>query len=68
MEPTRKMTPRPVMLRAMRRYAGHSLPPPTEREQQDAILILAEGPVEIDPRDDPLYAEAERIFAEASVT
>lgn len=57
---------RPVMSRLSRRWSGHRVDRPTEDEKRDAILVLAEGWTSDHPRHDPLYAEAERIFEEAS--
>lgn len=58
--------PRPVAARFAARMAGRTLPMPTDAERADAILVLKEGPMlHDDPITDPLYAEAERIFAEA---
>lgn len=47
----------------MRRMWDISLPPPTEKEQQDAIAILADPLNEAIPG---LWEEAHRIFDEAS--
>jgi len=56
----------PVHGRWLRRMTGKRLDPPSEAEKQHAIAILGDGPpLTGDP--DPLYVEAERIFAEASV-
>lgn len=64
---TTHFRPRPVMSRLVRRWAGRELEPPTEEEKVDATTVLHEGPSTDDPKDDPLYVEAERIFAEAGV-
>lgn len=65
--PTQHFRPRPVMARLHRRWTTTRAPgPPTEAEIRDAILVLAEGYLADHPRHDPLYAEAERIFEEAS--
>ena len=62
---TTRIRPRPIMSRLHHRWAGHRLEAPTEAEIRDAIEILREGPQTDDPAEDPLYAEAERIMAEA---
>lgn len=59
---TTRVRPRPVMWRLSLRYAGRVVPPPSEEEKQDAMVILREGPT---VEDDPLYGEAERIMADA---
>jgi hypothetical protein len=54
----------PVNARWLRRMLGKKLEPPTDAEKQHAIEVLRSGPPEHgDP--DPVYVEAERIFAEA---
>jgi hypothetical protein len=58
-----RVCPRPVMWRLAHRYAGRMVGPPSEREKQDAIQILREGPT---VEDDPLHAEAQRILDDAS--
>jgi len=60
---TTRLKPRPVWDRWMRRMWDISLPPPTEKEQQDAIAILADPLNEAIPG---LWEEAHRIFDEAS--
>ena len=64
---TDRIRPRPVMARLHHHWAGHELDPPTDEEKADAVDILREGPVTRDPVMDPLYAMAERIFAEAGL-
>lgn len=55
----------PVHARWLRRIAGKRIEAPTEAEKSHAIEVLRWGPPEVgDP--DPIYLEAERIFAEAS--
>lgn len=63
---TDRIRPRPVMARLVARWAGRELNAPSPEEQCDAVLVLREGPMTDEPKDDPLYAEAERIFAEAA--
>lgn len=64
---TEHFRPRPVMARLRRRWTTpRDLKPPTDVEKRDAILVLAEGYLADSPAHDPLYAEAERIFEEAS--
>jgi len=73
---TTRIRPRPVMARLSARWAGRDLAPPTEEEKADAIEYLREGPAEgggildLVPGVilDPLYQEAERIFAEGGIT
>lgn len=60
---TTRFHPRPVIARLTRRMSGRTLAPPTEEEKSDAIRVLGEGPMS---EEDTLYAEAERIFIEAS--
>lgn len=55
----------PVNARWLRRMTGRAIEPPTEAEKAHAIEILRDGPP-LDGDPDPLYVEAERIFAEAS--
>lgn len=62
---TTRIRPRPVMSRLHRRWAGRDLEPPTEEEKADAIDVLREGWMADEPAHDPLYCEAERVFAEA---
>jgi len=65
---TTRFRPRPLMAREAARLAGQTLRAPTDEERRDAIAILREGPdilPDQEPRDDPLYAAAERVFAEA---
>lgn len=59
---TRRYRPRPIMARLARRMTGRPLWEPTDEEKRDAIDVLRDGP---DGDFDPLYREAERIFAEA---
>ena len=63
---TEHFKPRPVAARYARRVSEHRVDPPTEEEKRDAILVLKEGPFAVEPHYDKLYAEAERIFEEAS--
>jgi hypothetical protein len=63
---TERIRPRPIMSRLIERWGGRDPGPPTEEEKHDAILVLADPPNADDPKDDPLYAEAERVFAESS--
>lgn len=63
---TTRIRPRPVMSRLIERWAGRQLDPPTEEEKRDATTVLWEGATTDEPKDDPLYAEAERIFKEAA--
>jgi hypothetical protein len=59
--------PRPVQSRWLRRVVmQQEVGPPTDEEKADAIAVIGAGSWANDPADDPLYAEAERIFAEAS--
>lgn len=58
-----RIRPRPVIARLARRYAGRDVGPTTNEERADAIEILRDGP---EPGIDPLYAEAERILADAT--
>ncbi len=59
-----RIRPRPLMRRLSARWAGRELEPPTDEEKHDAIRVLADGMPDGEP--DPLYLEAERVFAEAS--
>lgn len=68
---TTRIHPRPVMARLSARWAGHALDPPTEEEKADAIAVLrdgsrAPGVLDLAEGADPLYLEAERIFAEGA--
>jgi len=71
---TTRIRPRPVMARLSARWAGRKLELPTEEEKRDAIDVLrgGAGPSFVGdfPGDDvildPLYQEAERIFAEGA--
>jgi hypothetical protein len=59
--------PRPVQSRWLRRVVmQQEVGPPTDEEKADAIAVIGAGSWANNPADDPLYAEAERIFAEAS--
>jgi hypothetical protein len=59
-----RIRPRPILFRMTARWAGRPLAAPTEEEKADAIRLLEQGP--INGMDDPLYLEAERVFAEAA--
>lgn len=64
-----RISPRPVMLRMMRRRAGHELQSPTEQERSDAIRVLNAGPQalpDLGGDTDPLFEEAQRILDEAT--
>jgi hypothetical protein len=63
---TDRIIERPVFFRYMRRQWGIPMFLPSEGEKQDAIRILKEGAWTDNPRDDPIYCEAELIFVEAS--
>jgi hypothetical protein len=63
---TERVRPRPVMERLMARWAGRNLGTPSDEEKHDAIEVLRGGTWAADPVIDPLYAEAERIFAEVA--
>ena len=62
---TTKIRPRPVWERHYRRILSNvnPLPPPSEREKQDAIRVLADPGNQLVPG---LWDEAHRIFEEAS--
>lgn len=60
---TTRVRPRPIMTRLMWRYAGREVPPITEEDIADAMVLLREGP---QVGEDPLYAEAERVMEIAS--
>ena len=64
-----RIRPRPIMTRLMHRLAGRELWEPTEEEKADAIKLLA-PPIPGEHYDpvgdgdhDPLYREAESVFA-----
>lgn len=69
-----RIRPRPVMARLSARWAGRDLSPPTDEEKRDAIEVLRidAGTTTWDDDGvatlvrDPLYQEAERIFAEGA--
>lgn len=61
-----RIRPRPVLSRLTARWAGRPLAPPTDEEKSDAIDVLREGPAAAVAADDPMYAEAERIFIEGA--
>lgn len=63
---TTRIKPRPVWRRHLRRQLRNvePMPPPTEAEKHDAILVLSEPLNAMAPE---LWAEATRIFEEASL-
>lgn len=63
---TTRVRPRPVTARMALRYAGRIVPPPGHEEVSDAIRLLEAGPTTDDPRDDPLYREAEAVMRDAT--
>lgn len=64
---TTRFKPRPIQSRWMRRAVnGEKLNPPSEAEKSDAIAYLRDGPCGPNPADDPLYREAELVFAEGA--
>jgi hypothetical protein len=62
---TKRLEPRPVWRRHLQRTLQNvnPLPPPTEKEKHDAILVLSEPLNEMIPG---LWIEAHRIFDESS--
>lgn len=63
---TEHFRPRPIQARWLLRVQGREPGPPTEEEKADAIAYLKDGPWSADPKEDSLYCEAERVFAEAA--